>query len=574
MYQVTARKWRPQTFPEVVGQEHITRTLQNALRQGRIAHAYLFAGTRGVGKTTTARLLAKALNCENGPTPDPCNACSLCQAIIAGNALDVLEIDGASNRGIDEIRDLREKIRYAPARGRYKIYIIDEVHMLTEFAFNALLKTLEEPPPQVVFLFATTEPHKVPITILSRCQRFDFRRVDSTEIAECLQKIAEHEGFQLSSVMLHRIARQAGGSLRDAQTLFDQVVASSGGMVQDEQVAALLGMGDDEQIRRLVDAILARDPRAVVELIAPMFQQGYDTREICRQLLEHVRDLIVLKVTPRLTGVMDRSPAELEALQKLGAQVSVEELYTLFELLTETETKVRDSAHPIWVLEVALMKLASLPRMQALSQLITRLEALEQHLGRAYDAASAAMDSQPNAVYEHPPTVEPTLREEAAVIAATTDIPVDAGMIQKIIDSASNRPLGWILEQHCRLQLTEQELEVVFHGRNRLAQDLLQEQDTLRTLQEIARATTGRDIKVRIVATQESNGASMAAAQDPSQDDNDLTSLSRTGIVRETLELFGGRILDIRRRAGSQDATGPSMAEEGIAGEEEEHDDE
>lgn len=493
---------------------------------------------------------------------------------MAGNALDVLEIDGASNRGIDEIRDLREKIRYAPARGRYKIYIIDEVHMLTEFAFNALLKTLEEPPPQVVFLFATTEPQKVPITILSRCQRFDFRRVDSAEIAECLQKIAEHEGIELSSVMLHRIARQAGGSLRDAQTLFDQVVASSGAMVQDEQVAALLGLTDDAQIRRLVGAILARDPRAVVELLAPMFQHGYDTREICRQLLEHVRDLIVIKVTPKVTGVMDRSPAELDALQKLGAQVSVEELYTLFELLTETETKVRDSAHPIWVLEVALMKLASLPRLQALSQLITRLEALEQHLGRGYDSSSDEMDSQPNAVYEHSPTAEPTTGEEAAITTATTDIPADSGMIQKIIDSASNRPLGSILEQHCRLQLTEEELEVVFQGRNRFAQDLLQEQETLRTLQEIARATTGRDIKVRIVAAQESNGTSMPAAQDQLRDGNDLTSLSRTSIVRETLELFGGRILDIRRRVGSQDSTGRAMGEEEMAGEEEEHDDE
>lgn len=238
-YQVTARKWRPQTFAELVGQQHVARTLQNALRQGRMAHAYLFTGTRGVGKTTTARILAKALNCEQGPSPEPCNQCALCQAITLGSSLDVLEIDGASNRGIDEIRDLREKIRYAPARSRYKIYIIDEVHMLTEHAFNALLKTLEEPPPQVVFIFATTEPQKVPITILSRCQRFDFHKVASAEIVQCLGKIAEQENIHISSVALHRISRRAEGSLRDAQTLFDQVVAYCGLKVSDDDVAQL-----------------------------------------------------------------------------------------------------------------------------------------------------------------------------------------------------------------------------------------------------------------------------------------------------------------------------------------------
>src|ERR671922_1377739 len=247
-YQVTARKWRPQTFGELVGQEHVARTLQNGLRHSRIAHAYLFTGTRGVGKTTTARLLAKALNCEMGPTADPCNQCSLCQAITLGSSLDVLEIDGASNRGIDEIRDLREKIRYAPTRSRYKIYIIDEVHMLTEHAFNALLKTLEEPPPQVVFIFATTEPHKVPITILSRCQRFDFRKVTSSEIAQCLAKIAAQERIRISGEALHRIARRAEGSLRDAQTLFDQVVAFCGSEVRDEDVGQLLGAAGEEQL--------------------------------------------------------------------------------------------------------------------------------------------------------------------------------------------------------------------------------------------------------------------------------------------------------------------------------------
>ena len=330
-YQVTARKWRPQTFAELAGQEHVARTLQNALRQGRIAHAYLFTGTRGVGKTTTARLLAKALDCELGPLPEPCNQCPSCQAITIGSSLDVLEIDGASNRGIDEIRDLREKIRYAPTRSRYKIYIIDEVHMLTEHAFNALLKTLEEPPPQVVFIFATTEPQKVPSTILSRCQRFDFRKVASPEIALCLGKIAEQERIHISSDALYRIARRAEGSLRDAQTLFDQVVAFCGFEVRDDDLGQLLGSVGEDQTVALLEAILARDTRLVLEVVAEILRQGHDTRELCRYMLELVRDMIVAKVAPPGPGLLDRSPAELERLHKLGPQTTLEHLYTLFE---------------------------------------------------------------------------------------------------------------------------------------------------------------------------------------------------------------------------------------------------
>jgi DNA polymerase III subunit gamma/tau len=356
-YQVTARKWRPQTFAELAGQEHVARTLQNALRQGRIAHAYLFTGTRGVGKTTTARLLAKALDCELGPLPEPCNQCPSCQAITIGSSLDVLEIDGASNRGIDEIRDLREKIRYAPTRSRYKIYIIDEVHMLTEHAFNALLKTLEEPPPQVVFIFATTEPQKVPSTILSRCQRFDFRKVASTEIALCLGKIAEQERIHISSDTLYRIARRAEGSLRDAQTLFDQVVAFCGFEVRDDDLGQLLGSGGEDQTVALLEAILARDTRLVLEVVAEILRQGHDTRELCRYMLALVRDMIVAKVAPPGHGLLDRSSAELERLYKLGPQTTLEHLYTLFELLTTTEMRVRDSAQPIWMLEVSLLKL-------------------------------------------------------------------------------------------------------------------------------------------------------------------------------------------------------------------------
>jgi DNA polymerase III subunit gamma/tau len=578
-YQVTARKWRPQTFAELVGQEHVARTLQNALRHSRIAHAYLFTGTRGVGKTTTARLLAKALNCEMGPTADPCNQCSLCQAITLGSSLDVLEIDGASNRGIDEIRDLREKIRYAPTRGRYKIYIIDEVHMLTEHAFNALLKTLEEPPPGVVFIFATTEPQKVPITILSRCQRFDFRKLASAEIAGCLGKIAEQEGIQISAAALHRVARRAEGSLRDAQTLFDQVIAFCGAQVPDGEVALLLGLAGEEQILHLMQAVVARDPRAVLEALSHLLQRGHDARELCRQLLECVRDMIVVKVGTSVPSVLDRSPAELEGLQKLGAQVAIEELHTLFELLAATEMKVRDSTQPIWMLEVSLVKLASLPHLQSLSTLIARLEALERRLGQIAGGETPPLPSPMNHVRDTEPSLAtpatttthdmpPPAEPPAAPVVS--DQPTSAADItQKIIESASTRPLGWILEQHCKLQLADTALEIIFHGNNRMARELLHEGETLQTLQQIVRTVVGREMAVRIIDTPEPNDEAAPPARSNPPPADTLTSLARAPIVRETLELFGGRILDIRRRSGSREMLERPMGEAEIVSEEE-----
>jgi DNA polymerase-3 subunit gamma/tau len=556
-YQVTARKWRPQTFDELVGQQHVERTLQNALRQGRVAHAYLFTGTRGVGKTTTARILAKALNCEGGPAPEPCNRCAICLAITQGSALDVLEIDGASNRGIDEIRDLREKIRYAPARSRYKIYIIDEVHMLTEHAFNALLKTLEEPPPQVVFIFATTEPQKVPVTILSRCQRFDFRKVSTAEIVQCLQTIAEQEHIKISAVALHRISRRAQGSLRDAQTLFDQVVSYCGLEVLDADVDQLWGVAEEDSILRLVSAILARQACEVLELLSQLFQQGHDTREICRDLLEVLRDVLVLKALPKGYSSLDRSPEEIDGLRKLAAQASDAELHTLFELLTTTEMRLRESSQPAWVLEMALLKLASLPALEPLATLVARLENLERRLGWPPDSAGREAPGPTIAVHEH--SDAPYIAPETSPIAEAAPSPLPttavdgpsmspAETVRKIIEGASTRPLGWILEQHCTMQVVESGLEVIFHGNHRLAHELLHEEGTLRTLQQIARTALGRDLEIRLIdapAAAHDEGRAAAAA---SPEDN-LVSLTRAPIVREALELFGGRILDVRHRA-------------------------
>ena len=583
-YQVTARKWRPQTFAELVGQEHVARTLQNALRQGRIAHAYLFTGTRGVGKTTTARLLAKALECELGPSPEPCNQCSSCQAITIGSSLDVLEIDGASNRGIDEIRDLREKVRYAPTRSRYKIYIIDEVHMLTEHAFNALLKTLEEPPPQVVFIFATTEAQKVPSTILSRCQRFDFRKVASAEIAQCLGKIAEQERIHISSDARYRIARRAEGSLRDAQTLFDQVVAFCGFEVQDDDLGQLLGSVGEDQTVALLEAVLAHDTRLVLEVVTEILRQGHETRELCRYMLELVRDMIVTKVAPPGHGLLDRSPAELERLHKLGSQTMLEDLHTLFELLTTTEMRVRDSAQPVWMLEVSLLKLASLPSLQSLTTMVARLENLERRLGSASGGHTPAVPAIADGVHEEEPVVEASpvslgsgvsAAPPASALLAASDQPLSAAeLVHKIIESASTRALGWILEQHCQIQITDTTLEVVFQGNHRMAHELLHEDDTLRTLQQIAHTTLGRDIAVRIIDAPVPNGDGGIAATSGPPTEESLMSLTRAAIVRDTIELFGGRILDVRQRTVSREARDRLINEDEMVSQEDVDDDE
>jgi DNA polymerase-3 subunit gamma/tau len=585
-YQVTARKWRPQTFAELVGQEHVARTLQNAIRQGRVAHAYLFTGTRGVGKTTTARILAKALNCEGGPTADPCNQCSLCQAITVGNSLDVMEIDGASNRGIDEIRDLREKIRYAPSRSRYKIYIIDEVHMLTEHAFNALLKTLEEPPPRVVFLFATTEPHKVPITILSRCQRFDFRKVAVPEIAACLGHIAHQDGVHISPTALHRIARRAEGSVRDAQTLFDQVIAFCGSQVQDDEVALLLGMAGEEQLPHLVAAILAHEPRAVLDHLSHLFQSGHDARDLCRQMLEYIRDMIVVKIAPQGTGVLERTATEMETVQKLSAQANLEELHTLFDLLSAIEEKIRESVEPIWLLEVSFIKLASLPPLHPLERLVARLESLEERLSQTTDRPTsnlmpkapplAEMVREREATMPTPPSVAeaeaPLIRVMPSQTAATAQSASAADLVQKIIESASTRALGWILEHHCEMQLTESVLEIRFHGNNRMAHELLQEGGTQQTLQQMASSVIGRAIMVRVIDAPEANGGETPAAPPSPSAHETRPLLSQTPVVREALELFGGRILDIRERPVRRETTVQPLSTDDMVSEEDNDD--
>ncbi|MGH9767476.1 MAG: DNA polymerase III subunit gamma/tau [Blastocatellia bacterium] len=380
-YQVIARKYRPQTFADLTGQEHISRTLSQALDHLRLHHAYLFSGVRGTGKTTTARILAKGLNCHTGVTSRPCLQCPSCIEIASGGALDVLEIDAASNTGVDNVRDvIINNIAMSPARDRYKVFVIDEVHMLSTSAFNALLKTLEEPPSHVIFIMATTELHKVPDTILSRCQQFEFRQIPTEKIFQRLREIAASEDVKISDAALGEIARAGAGSLRDAQSAFDQVIAFSGDQIAEEDVTTALGLVSAAALGRFAEAIAAQNTPEILSLVEEIFVRGYDLRNFTRELTAYLRHLLVVKSGITGSEMLGVTDVEVDRLKRLSSNFSEEDLVRLFHLLAETEKEIKDSPHPRFQLEIGLVKLTHTARLRPLDELIKRLEELESRL--------------------------------------------------------------------------------------------------------------------------------------------------------------------------------------------------
>ncbi len=378
-YQVLARRLRPQRFADIVGQEHVTRTLQAAIASGRVAHAFLFAGPRGVGKTTTARILAKALNCERGPAPEPCTECSTCREIADGIAFDVLEIDGASHTQVDKMRDLMETVAHRPIKSRRKIYIIDEVHMLSSHSFNALLKTLEEPPPHVTFILATTDPHKVLPTVLSRCQRYDLRRIGLPALTRALRDAVEREGVTLPDEAIALVAREAEGSLRDAQSLIEQVLAAGDGSVDAAAVRALLGAADRGLVVAVADAVLRSDAAACLRSLATLQEHGYDAQRFCRDLLEHVRHLAVTAATGDATLLADLPDAERGAIERQAALRSADDLQRIFGLLLEADETLASPVRtidPQLVLEMHVLRVATLPPLLPIDDILARLDAL------------------------------------------------------------------------------------------------------------------------------------------------------------------------------------------------------
>ncbi|MBI5695066.1 MAG: DNA polymerase III subunit gamma/tau [Nitrospirae bacterium] len=361
-YTVLARKWRPQKFEDVVGQRHVTQSLVNALSMGRVAHAFLFSGTRGVGKTTTARILAKALNCVQGPTPEPCGVCDSCTEITRGVSVDVMEIDGASNTGVDNVRELRENVKYAPSRGRHKVYIIDEVHMLSTSAFNALLKTLEEPPEHVVFIFATTDPHKVPATILSRCQHYDFRRVPKTQLQAHLKGLCSLEGLRVEDAALARLATLAEGSVRDSLSLLDQVVSFRGEEgVSEADIDDILGLVGREAVKGAAKAVTTQDPAEAVEVVAGLVDKGHDLRRFSTALLEFFRDILVTKVVKAPEKTLELPTSEIDEIKAIAKGITAEEVMRVMNILSRLSEEMKWSAHPKISVELALIKAASRP---------------------------------------------------------------------------------------------------------------------------------------------------------------------------------------------------------------------
>ncbi len=376
-YQVLARRWRPQIFQEVVGQEHVTRTLINAIRDKRLAHAYLFSGPRGVGKTTVARIFAKAINCEYGEPGVPCNTCSSCVQINQGNSVDVQEIDGASNRRIEEIRELRENIKYLPSSSKYRVYIIDEVHMLTKEAFNALLKTLEEPPSHVKFIFATTEPHKIPMTILSRCQRFDFKRLSTQLIVQHLEKIAKAESIEISKSALFTIAKQAEGSMRDAQSLMDQVISFAGKSVDDKDVINALGILDRSIIFKAVDIIIDSSIKGILKIIDEIYNYGYDIKIFYHFLIEHFRNLMISIVNPDILDIGEDDKLKIKAQADI---LGMEKIHFILNFLISKEQELMYSHNPRFFVEAVMVRLCSIRELLTFNDIIKKLEQIEKKI--------------------------------------------------------------------------------------------------------------------------------------------------------------------------------------------------
>ncbi|GLI37916.1 DNA polymerase III subunit gamma/tau [Geobacter hydrogenophilus] len=573
-YLVLARKWRPQTFSDLTGQEHVSQTLQNAIDSGRIAHAFLFTGARGVGKTSSARILAKALTCEQGMSPEPCNVCPACTEITAGTAVDVLEIDGASNTGVDDIRELRENVKYLPSRLRYKIFIIDEVHMLSTNAFNALLKTLEEPPPHVKFIFATTEPHKVPITILSRCQRFDFRRIPLGKVVGRLRHIVDQEGIAISDASLTMVARKGDGSMRDSLSVLDQVLAFCGDQVRDEEVVSLLGVVDRRLLLDATAAVFGRDTRTVLDIVARVDEFGYNMRQFCGELIDHLRNLLILKAVGDGTDLLDLSEAELATLRQQAESVPLDDLQRHLTVLLRADGELGHTSFPRLVLEMALVKMATLAPAVPVDQLLERLNRIEEEGGGVADARvqwrptppAPAGSRAPERTAATPPprTAErqaapsaPAPRREEAKPASEPRRTGDSWADFVALVKGRKPRLGSMLEQGSPLVVTAERLEIGFpEGAFALAS--LRDSDSQAALKELARQFFSAEpvLVMRPLAPGAAEAPPNLLEKKRVEKEQQQTVLKQAATshpaVADALDVFGGTLAEVEPLEGKE----------------------
>ena len=538
-YQVLARRLRPQRFADVVGQEHVTRTLQAAIAGDRVAHAFLFTGPRGVGKTTTARILAKALNCERGPAPEPCNECSTCREIADGIAFDVLEIDGASHTQVEKMRDLMETVAHRPIKSRFKIYIIDEVHMLSSHSFNALLKTLEEPPPHAKFILATTDPHKVLPTVLSRCQRYDLRRIGLGALTAELRRAVEREGVAVPEGTLALVAREAEGSLRDAQSLLEQVLAAGEGAPDEATARALLGAADRALVGTVVDAVLAGDAAACLRQLATLHEHGYDAQRFCRDLLEHVRHLAVLAATGDPSLVADLPEGERVTVQAQAGRRSADELQRIFGLLLETDETLASplrTIDPQLVLEMSVLRVATLPPLLPVDEILARLDAI---------AGAAPAGSTPATPARGTSAAAPPARAGGAAPAGVAGA-LWEGVLARIrqervslyMTLAAARPLD-VCDGVLRVGLDSEALRREVAGK-----------DTLTRLGALASELAGYALRVEVGPVPNDRAAETPIAEVRRREQETLAD----PLVQAAVEIFGAEVRGVRdRRSRTED---------------------